>query len=40
MEYLMVEILEFVGNVVRDNKKIRIILRYILFVVVNDEEFY
>lgn len=28
LEYLVVEVLELVGNVVRDNKKIRIIFRY------------
>lgn len=39
IEYLVVEILELVGNVVRDNKKVWIVLRYILLVVVNDEEF-
>lgn len=34
----IVEIFELVGNVVRDNKKGRVIFRYILLVVVNDEE--
>lgn len=38
LEYLIVEILELVGNVVRDNKKGWVIFWYILLVVVNDEE--
>lgn len=39
LEYFIVEVLEFVGNVVRDNKKFCIILCYLFLVVWNDEEF-
>lgn len=34
----MLQVLELVGNVVRDNKKNRIVLCYIQLVVRNDEE--
>ncbi|KAK5810355.1 hypothetical protein PVK06_025667 [Gossypium arboreum] len=37
-EYLAAEVLEFFGNVVRDNKKNNIIPRYVLLALRNDEE--
>nr|XP_020480168.1 histone H2A, sperm-like [Monopterus albus] len=39
LEYLCAEILELAGNACHDNKKQRIVPRYILLAVKNDEEF-
>ncbi|KAH9290413.1 hypothetical protein KI387_034530, partial [Taxus chinensis] len=38
MKYLAAEVLEFAGNVARENKKSHIISRHILLAVRNDEE--
>lgn len=38
MEYLAAEVLELIGNVACDNKKMRIILRHLLLPVRNYEE--
>merc|ERR1712025_701557 len=38
LEYLVAELLELAGNAARDNKKMRIIPRYIQLAVRNDDE--
>ena len=38
MEYLCAEVLELSGNVARDNKRVRILPRYINLAIRNDDE--
>ena len=39
MVYIAAEVMELSGNAARDNQKSRITPRFIMFAVMNDEEF-